>query len=59
MPTASSETFRRPDGAWSYRILVDGTPRLTSGPFQLQHDAERCGRHIAADPLILLDFLTR
>lgn len=59
LPEVTSEAFQRPNGAWSYRIRVDGAERLTSGPFQSQQDAAGCGQHVASDPVVLLDFLSR
>ncbi|WP_375292280.1 hypothetical protein [Sphingomonas melonis] len=57
LPKTTRDTIQGPGGAWHYRIFLDGVLRLTSGGFQLQHDADRCGRYVSADVPALIDFL--
>jgi len=46
-------------GGFRYRILAGRKVLLTSGTLLLREDADKLGKHFAADPIGTLDFIER
>jgi hypothetical protein len=59
MTTLKHDVIDGDEGGFSYRILAGRKVLLTSGTFLHRADADRIGKHIAADPVGTLDFIER